>query len=116
MELDVQTTRTDGTGIITLRGDVDVFSAPLLRQTIVDLVNDGAVRLLIDLEAVEHLDATGVGVLQEGAKRAGGQGGSLGVVGGPGVIREIIEAGGAGTQIRLHSSRDEALRDSDLEG
>jgi anti-sigma B factor antagonist len=60
----------DGVAVIALAGEVDVYTSPRLKQEMVELLNQGTSRLVIDLSAVEYLDSTGLGVLIGGLKRA----------------------------------------------
>jgi anti-anti-sigma factor len=59
----------DRTVLIVLRGDLDLTTAPSLRDDLMQVVNDGA-RILVDMQAVEFLDSTGLGILVSGRKRA----------------------------------------------
>jgi anti-sigma B factor antagonist len=49
--------------LLTIEGEVDVYSAPLLREKLVELADSGAPRIVVNLEPVEFLDSTGLGVL-----------------------------------------------------
>lgn len=74
-------TRTEGDfEIIDVAGEIDVYTAPRLREALVDLVAKGRHNLIIDVERVEFLDSTGLGVLVGGLKRVRSHGGSLDVV------------------------------------
>jgi len=71
MTLKVETsTPREGVAVIQLGGEVDVYTSPRLKQEMVDLLNRGLVNLVVDLNAVEYLDSTGLGVLIGGLKRA----------------------------------------------
>ena len=74
-------TRTEGEfEIIDVDGEIDVYTAPRLREALVDLVAKGRHNLIIDVERVEFLDSTGLGVLVGGLKRVRSHDGSLDVV------------------------------------
>lgn len=66
--------------VIDVKGEVDVYTAPKLREKIVDLVTQGSYRLVVDLEGVEFMDSTGLGVLVGGLKRVKSHGGTLALV------------------------------------
>ena len=66
--------------VLQVTGEVDVYSAPMLRERIRELAGGGAVHLIVDLGQVDFLDSTGLGVLVGGLKRLRGEGGSLALV------------------------------------
>src|SRR5436190_4660933 len=109
MDLDVETTQRGDASILTLRGEIDVYTAPRLRQSIVDLVDGGSRRIVVDMEKVDFLDSTGLGVLVEGLKRVRTRGGDLSIVVTQDKILKIFEITGLNKAFALHSSVDEAL-------
>ena len=69
-----------GRTVIEVAGEIDVYTAPKLREKIATLVDDGEHHLVIDLERVEFLDSTGLGALIGGLKRVRNHDGSLSLV------------------------------------
>jgi anti-sigma B factor antagonist len=116
MDLDLEATRERGASVITLRGDVDVYSAPLLRQKIVDLVDEGELNLVIDLAQVESVDSTGVGVLVDGMQRIKERGGRVDLVADRDRIGQILDLTGPLSDVRVHGSKEEALGQPSPEG
>ena len=70
-------TAPDGAVIVTLVGDLDIASAPAARERLLSLVRPGACRLVIDMSAVRHTDASGLAVLVSTKRRAILLGGEL---------------------------------------
>jgi len=66
--------------VLRVTGEVDVYTAPLLRERVRELAASGAVHLIADLSQVDFLDSTGLGVLVGGLKRLREDGGSLALV------------------------------------
>jgi anti-anti-sigma factor len=60
-----------------LTGDLDIASAPALRESLLQLLRPSSSRLIIDLSAVGYADASGAAVLVGIARRAGLLGGWL---------------------------------------
>jgi anti-sigma B factor antagonist len=112
MDLDVETTQRAGSSILTLRGEIDVYTAPRLRQAIVDLVEEGARAIVVDMARVDFLDSTGLGVLVEGLKRVKTREGSLSVVATQEKILKIFDITGLSKAFPIHASVDEAVGES----
>jgi anti-sigma B factor antagonist len=70
----------DGTARIVLEGELDLYTAPELKNAIVDL-GDGLRWLTVDLSGVEFIDSAGLGILVAAARTMRGRGGSISLVG-----------------------------------
>ena len=55
--------------VLSVKGDVDIYTAPRLRERIIQLADDGQRRIVADLQGVEFMDSTGLSVLVAGLKR-----------------------------------------------
>ena len=66
--------------VLQVTGEVDVYTAPMLREQMRELSAKGAVHLIADLGQVGFLDSTGLGTLVGGLKRLREAGGSLALV------------------------------------
>ncbi len=108
-ELDVNLEDVGGISLIGLSGEVDVYSAPKLRETIKDLVDDGKYNIVVDLEKVAFLDSTGLGVLVGGLKRVKHHDGELGIICNQEKILRIFRITGLTKVFPIYSSRDELL-------
>ncbi|HVK02915.1 MAG TPA: STAS domain-containing protein [Armatimonadaceae bacterium] len=97
------------TRVLDLEGEVDVYTAPLLRQEIMDQVDAGVKRLLVNLAKVEYLDSTGLGILIGGVKRMREQGGVLRLVAPPPRITRIFDITGLNRIFEVHATEAEAL-------
>ena len=63
MKLSVATTERDDVTVVTVSGEVDVYTAPQLRSALEERIAAGHTALVVDLEDVGFLDSTGLGVL-----------------------------------------------------
>lgn len=80
MELSVGSRAVAGHTVVEVHGEVDVYTAPMLRERLLELINGGAHRLVVDLSRVDFLDSTGLGVLVGALKRLRTSGGVLALV------------------------------------
>jgi anti-sigma B factor antagonist len=77
LDLSLDTRHENGHTIIEIGGEIDVYTAPKLRDRISELVADGNYNLVIDMENVDFLDSTGLGVLVGGLKKLRAHDGSM---------------------------------------
>ena len=106
MDLDVEAIRENNASVIALRGEIDVYTAPLLRQKIVDLVDEGALNIVVDMERVDFLDSTGLSLLINVDRRLRSEGRRLTVVSGTGAPHRILEISGLGSHIEIVEDLD----------
>jgi anti-sigma B factor antagonist len=71
---------SDDVAIVTIGGEIDVYTAPRIRETIISLIHSGHVRLVLDMTRTEMMDSTGLGVLVGGLKRCVAKDGLLVIV------------------------------------
>jgi anti-sigma B factor antagonist len=103
-------TRTEGNKtIVTVAGEIDVYTAPKLREALIDLVSSGNYHLVVDMEGVEFLDSTGLGVLVGGLKRVRAHDGSLRLVCTEERILKIFRITGLTKVFPIHATVEEAV-------
>ena len=112
MEL-LLTTRTDEPlEIIEVGGEIDVYTAPRLREAI----DAGHLRLVVDVQRVDFLDSTGLGVLVGALKKVRAGGGSLDIVCTHPRLLKIFEITGLDKVFGLHDSVEAARAAHDTAG
>jgi anti-sigma B factor antagonist len=97
------------TQVIELGGEIDLYTAPEFKERLVELIEDGKKRIVVDLSAATFIDSTTLGVLVGGVKRLRPAGGSLAVVCTDQNITKIFEITGLDRVFPIHESRDDAL-------
>ncbi len=80
MDLSLSTRSEGGRTIVEAVGEIDVYTAPKLREQLTELVDVGRLDIIVDMQKVEFLDSTGLGVLVGGLKRVNQHDGSLRLV------------------------------------
>jgi len=65
MDLDLNVHKDGDHSVLEVAGEIDVYTAPKLREQLIELVSDGSYHIVVDLEKVDFLDSTGLGVLVE---------------------------------------------------
>src|SRR3974390_70073 len=64
----------DGIEVVDVEGEIDIYTAPRLRELLMDLVSQGSYELVVNLDKVGFFDSTGLGVLVGGLRRVAGSG------------------------------------------
>lgn len=80
MDLSLENTTAGDLMVVAVRGEIDVYTAPKLRDRLLELINSGQYHLVVNLEAVDFLDSTGLGVLVGALKRVRSHEGTLRLV------------------------------------
>ncbi|WP_310529198.1 anti-sigma factor antagonist [Nocardioides sp.] len=109
MDLTLATREEDGRAIVAVGGEIDVYTAPKLRDQITELVSKGSYNIVIDLEAVEFLDSTGLGVLGGGLKKVRAHDGSLDLVCSQERLLKIFRITGLSKVFVIHDSADPSV-------
>lgn len=80
MELSLATRTVADHTVLEVGGEVDVYTAPRLRERLIEMIEGGAHHVVVDLGRVDFLDSTGLGVLVGALKRLRAVGGTFGLV------------------------------------
>jgi anti-anti-sigma factor len=96
------------TSVVEVEGDLDVNSAPTLKQGLVDLLATGHDRLVLDLSLVTFMDSTALSVLI-GVKRTFSEEGILAIVSAGPAIKRLLEVTGLDHTFELFPKVDAAI-------
>ncbi len=80
MELSVTSRPSGGRTVVQVAGEIDVYTAPTLREELAGLIDAEHADVVIDLSAVSFMDSTGLGVLVGALKKVKTLGGDLRLV------------------------------------
>jgi len=97
------------THLIELGGEVDLYTAPEFKERMVQVIEDGKTRVVVDLSEATFIDSTTLGVLVGGVKRLRPNGGSLALVCTDQNIQKIFEITGLDRVFPIHETREAAL-------
>ena len=97
--------------VLQISGEVDVYTAPQVRDRVIRLLADGVRHVVADLREVTFLDSTGLGALVGSLKRVREQDGSLELVVADGRIMTIFRVTGLDRVFALHPSFPDAIDD-----
>jgi anti-sigma B factor antagonist len=113
MELSLSTRTVAGRRVLEVAGEIDVYTAPQLRQRLISLVEAGDRQVVVDLGRVDFLDSTGLGVLVGALKRLRGVDGELTLVCPQERLLKIFRITGLDRVFTLYDSVDAATAGGD---
>jgi anti-sigma B factor antagonist len=108
VDLTLATREVGDATVVAVGGEIDVYTAPRLRDKITELVGDGVYHLIIDMEGVEFLDSTGLGVLVGGLKKVRAHDGSLQLICTQERLLKIFRITGLAKVFTIHASTEAA--------
>ena len=100
--------RHNGSVIVHLAGELDLYNAPTVRETLLTLAAEQPDRLVVDLAEVEFIDSTALGVLVEARGKLARRGAFL--LAAPGLeTHRALQVSGLDQHLSVHETVGAAL-------
>jgi anti-sigma B factor antagonist len=110
MNFDINTEELgDDAYVISLTGEVDLYTAPEFKQQLLDVIGKGAKDVVVDFSNTTFIDSTTLGVLVGGVKRLRTNEGQLSLVCSDRNITKIFEITGLDRVFTIYPTRGEAI-------
>jgi anti-sigma B factor antagonist len=115
IQVDLSITRADhgNQTVVHLGGEIDVYTAPLVREKLDEQIQGGRTQLVVDLTDVTFLDSTGLGVLVGRLKLTRTRGGAMRLVGTDDRVLKVFSIPGLDKVFEIHPTLDAALAASE---
>lgn len=115
MNLSINTNRPEPeTTVVDLEGEIDVYTSIQLKQEITQIISQGAKFIVLNLEKVDYLDSTGLGLLIGALKRLRENQGNLIIVSPSVRIVRVFEITGLYKIFNIYGSMAEAAEKEKL--
>ena len=101
--------RGEALGIVTLAGEVDIYTAPRFKECLLEVLDGGVERLVIDLSGVTFIDSTALGVLIGGVRRVNAAGGAMTLVVTSRPVERVLSITGLDRVFTIHESLEDAI-------
>src|ERR1700710_1323706 len=95
--------------VLAVRGEIDLFTAPELKQVLAEAIEAGRIRVVVDLTETTFLDSTALGVLIGAVKRLRSRDGALAIVNVDENIAKTFEITGLDQIFTILPSREAAV-------
>jgi anti-sigma B factor antagonist len=105
----------DGVRVFTIRGELDMNTAPELERQLNEALEDLSTSIVLDLCACEFIDSTGIALIVRAWQRldrsAGDGNGRLVLCSHNHQVRRLLKITGVENSISMHESRQAALEE-----
>ena len=88
--MEIGITDYKGIKVISVSGDIDMYSSPALREELIGHINMKISVMLVDFNKVTYIDSSGIATFVEVLKHMKTYGGRLCLFGLPGGVKEIF--------------------------
>src|SRR5438094_7356480 len=109
MNFDIKTELVDDAYVISLAGEVDLYTAPEFKAQLLDVIGKGGKQVIVDFTDTTFIDSTTLGVLVGGVKRLRTSDGELSLVCSDRNITKIFEITGLDRVFTIYPTRAEAV-------
>jgi len=110
MDLQIVVRRVGDAAVLDLTGEVDAYTSARFREIMLELIDDGGVKLVVSMAKVEYIDSSGLGALVGGLKRISERDGRIVIVTDNPQVRKVFEITGLQKVFPLFEVEDEAVK------
>jgi anti-anti-sigma factor len=104
----VDVTRLDGALVVAPAGEIDIATAPLVREALEDAGREASV-VVMDFRQVDFMDTSGLQLLIQERRHAEESGRGFAVVRGPSRVQRLLDIAGLTPMLTLVDTPEEAL-------
>ncbi|WP_018924810.1 STAS domain-containing protein [Salsuginibacillus kocurii] len=110
MNLTLQTKETEAGTRVMVEGEIDAYTAPELRETLIPLTEKQNTEVVVDLANVEYIDSTGLGIFIGALKSAHSNGSELAITGVNERVHRLFSITGLDEVIDIDGERREGAK------
>lgn len=100
--------------VISVSGDVDLYSSPEIRKAIMQLSKKKVPLIVVNLKDVDYMDSSGVATLVEGLQLTGNYNGCFRIACLKPTVREVFELARLDRVFEIYETEEKALKVSPL--
>ncbi len=100
----------DGAKIISLSGDIDMYTSPEVRRQLLRLIDQRVPVIMVDLADIAYIDSSGIATFVEGLKGMMSYSGRLKFFGIPERVKEVFNFSKLDKVFDIYGSMEDALK------
>ncbi|GII29394.1 STAS domain-containing protein [Planotetraspora mira] len=109
MKLRLARRSASGAVVVAVEGELDLFTAPFLRDEVRDAIKQDGPTLVLDLAALSFMDSSGLSVLIEAYRLAASEGGGVCLASPQAPVARILRTTGLDRRIKVYPDVDTAI-------
>ena len=109
MDLILNEHAVDSHEVVEVRGEVDVHSAPQLRDRLTEIIDEGKASVVVDLSWLQFIDSTGLGALVAALNHANAAGTKFCLVCKAERLLKVFRITGLHEVFEIHPTVEEAI-------
>ena len=112
MNLRVETRNVGRWAVVTVAGELDVYTCPILRTELETLARFSRAHIVLDLGPLDFTDSSGLGVIVGALKRAMAANGTVRVTGAQEYLLKMLRITGLAKLLTLTETLEQATADT----
>jgi len=109
--LRTQVEELNGVPVITLEGEIDLSTSTRFKEVVYEVIESGRKDIVIDLNGLEFMDSTGLGVVVAALKKTSMEGGSIKLICSKRNIRKVFTVTGLDKVFPIYDNLQRCLED-----
>ncbi len=107
--MEISQREKDKVVILDIQGEIDLYNAPEIKDTIQKLIEQQKYNIIINLEKVSYIDSSGIGALISSLSNLKKYQGSLKIINVFASVKKVFELTKLTSFFEIYDSEDEAL-------
>ncbi|RME91989.1 MAG: anti-sigma factor antagonist [Candidatus Hydrogenedentota bacterium] len=107
--MEINQRERDGVVILDIEGEIDLYNAPEIKDTIQKLIDEQKYNIIINLEKVSYIDSSGIGALISSLSNLKKYQGGLKIINVFASVKKVFELTKLTSFFEIYDSEDEAV-------
>jgi len=107
--MEISQREKDKVVVLDIQGEIDLYNAPEIKDTIQNLIEQQKYSIIINLEKVSYIDSSGIGALISSLSNLKKYQGSLKIINVFASVKKVFELTKLTSFFEIYDSEDEAL-------
>ncbi|MEK6794446.1 MAG: STAS domain-containing protein [Spirochaetota bacterium] len=109
MEINVREIAGTGVIILDIKGEIDLYNAPDIKDNIKTQIDKGKKKIIINLKGVSYIDSSGIGALISSLSNLKKVGGGLKIIHVYDSVKKVFELTKLTSFFEIYNNEDEAV-------